>query len=107
MQDRAQAIDALSDPCHCAVLSRRDRTWDSKSKSWRNSSPRRGWEDVPEPVQRHAKLVLLDTLGVILAGLGAARGARSCASASLPRRAPAPRCWRTAGRRTIRAPRRS
>src|SRR5271169_3638338 len=26
------------------------------------------WEDVPEPVQRHAKLVLLDTLGVILAG---------------------------------------
>jgi len=26
------------------------------------------WKDVPEPVQRHAKLVLLDTLGVILAG---------------------------------------
>jgi 2-methylcitrate dehydratase PrpD len=26
------------------------------------------WEDVPAPVQRHAKLVLLDTLGVILAG---------------------------------------
>ena len=26
------------------------------------------WEDVPEPVQRHAKLVLLDTFGVILAG---------------------------------------
>jgi 2-methylcitrate dehydratase PrpD len=26
------------------------------------------WEDVPEVVQRHAKLVLLDTLGVILAG---------------------------------------
>ncbi|HJU20834.1 MAG TPA: MmgE/PrpD family protein [Stellaceae bacterium] len=26
------------------------------------------WEDVPEPVRRHAKLVLLDTLGVILAG---------------------------------------
>jgi len=26
------------------------------------------WQDVPEPVQRHAKLVLLDTLGVILAG---------------------------------------
>src|SRR5690242_2562519 len=26
------------------------------------------WEDVPGPVQRHAKLVLLDTLGVILAG---------------------------------------
>jgi 2-methylcitrate dehydratase PrpD len=26
------------------------------------------WEDIPEPVQRHAKLVLLDTLGVILAG---------------------------------------
>jgi 2-methylcitrate dehydratase PrpD len=26
------------------------------------------WEDVPEAVQRHAKLVLLDTLGVILAG---------------------------------------
>ena len=25
-------------------------------------------EDVPEPVRRHAKLVLLDTLGVILAG---------------------------------------
>src|SRR5260370_39449323 len=25
-------------------------------------------EDIPEPVQRHAKLVLLDTLGVILAG---------------------------------------
>src|SRR6201993_4497000 len=26
------------------------------------------WEKIPEPVQRHAKLVLLDTLGVILAG---------------------------------------
>src|SRR5947209_12058277 len=26
------------------------------------------WEDIPEPVQRHAKLVLLDTLGVLLAG---------------------------------------
>ena len=26
------------------------------------------WEDIPERVQRHAKLVLLDTLGVILAG---------------------------------------
>jgi 2-methylcitrate dehydratase PrpD len=26
------------------------------------------WEEVPEPVQQHAKLVLLDTLGVILAG---------------------------------------
>jgi 2-methylcitrate dehydratase PrpD len=26
------------------------------------------WEDVPAPVQHHAKLVLLDTLGVILAG---------------------------------------
>src|ERR1700730_15522699 len=26
------------------------------------------WEDIPEPVHRHAKLVLLDTLGVILAG---------------------------------------
>src|SRR6201997_4071499 len=26
------------------------------------------WEDVPEAVQRHTKLVLLDTLGVILAG---------------------------------------
>jgi 2-methylcitrate dehydratase PrpD len=26
------------------------------------------WEDIPQPVQRHAKLVLLDTLGVILAG---------------------------------------
>jgi len=26
------------------------------------------WEDVPERVQRHAKLVFLDTLGVILAG---------------------------------------
>jgi len=26
------------------------------------------WEDVPEPVQRHTKLVLLDTFGVILAG---------------------------------------
>ncbi len=26
------------------------------------------WEDVPETVQRHAKLVLLDTVGVILAG---------------------------------------
>src|SRR5271156_1587397 len=26
------------------------------------------WENVPEPVQRHTKLVLLDTLGVILAG---------------------------------------
>jgi 2-methylcitrate dehydratase PrpD len=26
------------------------------------------WDDVPEPVQRHTKLVLLDTVGVILAG---------------------------------------
>src|SRR5687768_3287591 len=26
------------------------------------------WEDIPEPVQRHAKMVFLDTLGVILAG---------------------------------------
>src|SRR6267378_8131710 len=26
------------------------------------------WEDVPTAVQRHTKLVLLDTLGVILAG---------------------------------------
>src|SRR6516165_2652107 len=26
------------------------------------------WEDVPEPVQHHTRLVLLDTLGVILAG---------------------------------------
>ncbi len=26
------------------------------------------WEDIPEPVQRHTKLVVLDTLGVILAG---------------------------------------
>jgi 2-methylcitrate dehydratase PrpD len=28
------------------------------------------WEDVPSPVQRHTKLVLLDTLGVIFAGAG-------------------------------------
>ena len=28
------------------------------------------WEDVPEGVRQHAKLVLLDTLGVILAGSG-------------------------------------
>jgi 2-methylcitrate dehydratase PrpD len=27
-----------------------------------------GWQDVPEPVRQHAKLTLLDTLGVILAG---------------------------------------
>jgi 2-methylcitrate dehydratase PrpD len=26
------------------------------------------WEDIPEPVRQHAKLTLLDTLGVILAG---------------------------------------
>ncbi len=26
------------------------------------------WDDVPEPVRHHTKLVLLDTLGVILAG---------------------------------------
>jgi 2-methylcitrate dehydratase PrpD len=26
------------------------------------------WDDIPEPVRRHAKLVVLDTLGVILAG---------------------------------------
>jgi len=26
------------------------------------------WEEIPQAVQRHAKLVLLDTLGVILAG---------------------------------------
>lgn len=28
------------------------------------------WDDVPAPVQHHTKLVLLDTLGVILAGAG-------------------------------------
>src|SRR6266404_6339250 len=28
----------------------------------------RQWEDIPESVRQHAKLVLLDTLGVILAG---------------------------------------
>src|SRR3981189_2410103 len=28
------------------------------------------WDEIPESVQRHAKLVLLDTLGVILAGAG-------------------------------------
>lgn len=27
-----------------------------------------GWNDIPDPVRRHAKLVVLDTLGVILAG---------------------------------------
>jgi 2-methylcitrate dehydratase PrpD len=27
-----------------------------------------GWEAIPEAVRQHAKLVLLDTLGVILAG---------------------------------------
>jgi 2-methylcitrate dehydratase PrpD len=27
-----------------------------------------GWDDIPQAVQRHAKLVVLDTLGVILAG---------------------------------------
>jgi 2-methylcitrate dehydratase PrpD len=27
-----------------------------------------GWDDIPEAIQRHAKLVVLDTLGVILAG---------------------------------------
>ena len=26
------------------------------------------WENIPAPVQQHAKLVLLDTIGVILAG---------------------------------------
>jgi 2-methylcitrate dehydratase PrpD len=26
------------------------------------------WEDIPQPVQRHAKIVLLDTIGVLLAG---------------------------------------
>jgi 2-methylcitrate dehydratase PrpD len=26
------------------------------------------WDDIPEAVRQHAKLVLLDTLGVILAG---------------------------------------
>ena len=26
------------------------------------------WEDIPALVQQHAKLVLLDTIGVILAG---------------------------------------
>src|SRR5262249_60120340 len=26
------------------------------------------WESMPEPVRRHARLVLLDTLGVIVAG---------------------------------------
>src|SRR6202030_1303565 len=50
------------------------------------------WEDVPAPVQHHTRLVLLDTLGAILAGadrpevrrlreqLGAGRGATVYAS---------------------------
>ena len=33
-------------------------------------------EDIPEPVRRHARLVLLDTLGVILAGAGRPEVAR-------------------------------
>lgn len=37
------------------------------------------WEDVPHAVQRHAKLVMLDTLGVILAGPS---GRRCCSCAN-------------------------
>ena len=42
--------------------------WAGRSRNWRGSSRETRCEDIPEPVRRHAKLVLLDTLGVILAG---------------------------------------
>src|SRR4029077_15990541 len=35
---------------------------------WAQSVTQTQWEDAPAPVQQHTKLVLLDTLGVILAG---------------------------------------
>jgi 2-methylcitrate dehydratase PrpD len=37
------------------------------------------WEDVPEPVQRHAKMTLLDTLGVMLAGAERPEARELCA----------------------------
>ena len=42
--------------------------WERRSRNWRGSSRETRCEDIPEPVRRHARLVLLDTLGVILAG---------------------------------------
>ena len=42
--------------------------WAGKSRNWRGSSRETRCEDIPEWVRAHARLVLLDTLGVILAG---------------------------------------
>ena len=62
-------------------------------------------EDIPEPVRAHARLVLLDTLGVILAG-----GERPEVAALRERLAatpePARRFTRAAGPAMIRARRR-
>ena len=61
--------------------------------------------DIPELVRRHAKLVLLDTLGVILAGgeRPEVRQLRERLTAFGRRRAP--RSTRAAGRAKTRAPR--
>ena len=61
------------------------------------------WEDVPAPVQHHTRLVLLDTLGVILAGAERPE-VRQLRERLAAGPAPAPRSMRAAGRRTIRAP---
>jgi len=61
------------------------------------------WQDVPEPVRRHAKLTLLDTLGVILAG-GERPRCGNCASAWPAPSGRAPRSMRAAGPSRIRAP---
>ena len=42
--------------------------WDSQIEELAQFVARTRWQDMPAAVQRHTKLVLLDTLGVILAG---------------------------------------
>ena len=62
------------------------------------------WEDVPEPVQRHTKLVLLDTLGVILAGAERPE-VRQLRERLAGTAGTGPRSMRVAGRAMIREPR--
>ncbi len=63
-------------------------------------------EDIPEAVRAHARLVLLDTLGVILAGAKAAGAERAARALGSQAPAAAPRSTRAAGRVTTRAPQR-
>ena len=61
------------------------------------------WEDIPEAVQRHAKMTLLDTLGVMLAG---AERRPKFPRGSAARRTAGRPVTRAAGPLRIRAPRR-